>query len=385
MKILIATDCYIYNLGGITASILALSKGLRQYGHEVKILALSNSNKSFRNEDDYFIKSIPAFYYPGLRMSFVRKDPLLKELEEWKPDIIHVQTEGSALRFSNMLMKHCNATMIMTCHTDYGCYLFGKEKGFFVFKLLESSIGRILYRNATKVIAPSQKAAEFSFLQMVQNRVTVIPNGMELEKYQKHFSSKERQEFRKSIGIDDNTKVILSISRLSKEKNIQELISILPKLKEKYQNVKLLIVGDGPYKKHLEKMSEKLQLQDYIIFTGRIPSDDVWKYYSIGDIFVSASNFEVHSMSYLEALANGLPLLCREDDSLKGVLEHNENGLIYCSQDEFINCACKLLIDDNLRNNMANCSYKKAEKFSSKVFANSMIKVYNEAINESKK
>ena len=124
MKILIATDFYIYNLGGITTSVLALSNGLRQYGHEVKILTLSNTNKSFKNGEDYFIKSLPSFFYPDMRVSFVRKDPLLDELEAWKPDIIHVQTEGSSLRFSNMLRKRCNVTMIMTCHTDYGYFIF---------------------------------------------------------------------------------------------------------------------------------------------------------------------------------------------------------------------------------------------------------------------
>ena len=80
MKILITTDCYIYNLGGITASVLALSNGLRSRGHEVRILSTSNGNQSFHNGDDYFIRSFPAFYYPGLRTSFALNDPLLKEL-----------------------------------------------------------------------------------------------------------------------------------------------------------------------------------------------------------------------------------------------------------------------------------------------------------------
>ena len=83
MKILIATDCYIHNLGGITASVLALSNGLRCRGHEVRILAMSNDNQSYHNGEDYFIRSFPAFYYPGLRTSFALNDPLLKELAAW--------------------------------------------------------------------------------------------------------------------------------------------------------------------------------------------------------------------------------------------------------------------------------------------------------------
>ena len=188
-----------------------------------------------------------------------------------------------------------------------------------------------------------------------------------------------------SLGIDDNTKLFVCISRLSKEKNIRELISYLTKLHKEYQDVKLLIVGDGPDKNHLEKMVAKFNLRDSVIFTGRISSDEVWKYYAISDIFVSASTFEVHSMSYLEALANGLPMLCREDDALKGVLEYNKNGFSYHSQNEFIEYAYELLSNDNLRKKMADCSYKKAEDFSNDVFASSMVKVYINAINESAK
>lgn len=57
MKILISTDCYMFNVGGITASVLALCAGLRHLGHEVKTLSLSNRYQSFRDKDDYYIKS----------------------------------------------------------------------------------------------------------------------------------------------------------------------------------------------------------------------------------------------------------------------------------------------------------------------------------------
>ena len=382
MKILIATDCYIYNLGGITASVLALCAGLRKHGHEVKVLGSSNNHKSFKDGDNYFIKSFPALYYPGMRISFAKRDPLIRELEEWKPDIIHIQTEGTARRFSNRIMKHCNIPAVMTCHTDYGHFIFGKGKNLPPVKALSSLIGSYLYRNASEIIAPSQKAAEFPFLHKVQDRVIVIPNGMELEKYRNHFSSQERHDFRSTLGIDDKTIVLTSVSRISKEKNIRELISFLPMLLEKWKDVKLMIVGDGPDKEHLENMTKELNLESSIIFTGRIPSKEVWKYYAAGDIFVSGSTFEVHSMSYLEALPNGLPLLCREDKALKGVLDNGKNGYIYHSQEEYNDFAYKLLSNDELRKNMASNSYNKAEEFSSEAFAASALKVYNDVINK---
>ena len=183
MKVLIVSDCYTFNMGGVTASILALQKGLRHYGHEVKTLALSNCNKSYREGEDYYIRSFPAYYSPDIRISFAKHDPLIHELEEWKPDIIHVQTESTALRFANAINKCCNVPMIMTCHTDYVYFMFGDKKNIPLIRALSSSIGYALYRKAIRVIVPSEKAAKFSFLNRLTDRINVVPNGMEIEKY----------------------------------------------------------------------------------------------------------------------------------------------------------------------------------------------------------
>lgn len=378
MKILIATDCYLFNLGGITASVLALCAGLRRKGHEVKVLSTSNCNQSFRNGDDYFIRSFPAFYYPGMRISFAMRDPLLRELEEWGPDIIHVQTEGSALRFSLRIMRHCKVPLVMTGHTDYGFFVFGRLRFLPPVKTIMALLGGLMYRHASVLTVPSQKAAGFPFVQKLRSRMTIIPNGIELEKYQKKLSATKRQSFRLSIGIEDSTGVLVSVSRISKEKNIRELISFLPGLLKKRQDVKLLILGDGPDKSYLEKTVKKLKLRDKVLFTGRIPSDEVWRYYAASDIFVSASTFEVHSMSYLEAMAGGLPLLCREDEALLGVLDEGINGHIYHSKKEFVNYAFKMLSDDGYRLKLAKASLQKAESFSNDVFADAMLRVYED-------
>ncbi len=385
MRVLISTDCYLFNIGGITASVLALCTGLRRLGHEVKTLSLSNCNKSFKDGDDYYLKSFPAFYYPGMRMSFAMRDPLLKELEEWNPDLIHIQTEGSPRRMSLKLSKQSGAPIVMTCHTDYGHYVFGEFRSLPPAKAILSNVGKILYRQAARVTVPSQKAADFPFLRSVQDRLIVIPNGMETEKYRKHLSEHERRAFRASLGIGGNAGTLVTASRLSKEKNVGELIAFLPGLLKKDPAVKLLIVGDGPHKKKLERLAEKLWLRDNVIFTGRIPSEDMWRYYDAGDLFVSASTFEVHSMSYLEALANGLPLLCRADDALIGVLEHNKNGMAYHNESEFADFALQILHQKKLREDMGRYSLRKAMDYTCETFASSMLAVYEEALNNSEK
>ena len=380
MRVLIATDGYRYNLGGVATSVLALSAGLRGRGHEVRVLALSNCHRSFRDGDDFFIRSFPALFYPDMRMSFAVRDPLLRELEAWEPDVIHIQTEGSARCLALRVQRQGHAPVVMTCHTDYGHFIFHGLKTAAPVKALMRTAGKLLYRCADRVTTPSHKAAAFPFLDAVRDRITVVPNGMEIEKYQRHFTAEARRAFRASLGIGDGTGVLVTVSRLSKEKNIQELIAYLPGLLKRVPDTKFLIVGDGPYRQKLEKLTERLGLTDRVIFAGRVPAEDVWQYYDAGDVFVSASTFEVQGMTYDEAMVCGLPLVCRDDACLVGVVEQRKNGMTYRTEAEFVDYAAEILGDDRLRAEMGDCAARKADDFSCDAFAGAMLQVYADAI-----
>ena len=382
MKILIATDFYKNNLGGVTSSVFALRAGLRNYGHQVKVLAMSKNTKSYHKDDDYLLGSVPAYYAPDMRFSFLINDPMIKELIEWKPDIIHVQSEGSALMMSKKIQEKCDVPLIMTSHTDYAYFVFGQMKNKAFIEKISALAGEIFYHSAFKIIVPSKKALDFSFLQPYRDRLIVVPNGIELDKYQKSLNEDEKKELRKELGIPDGNKILSAITRVSKEKNIQELIDYLPDLLKESPQTTLLIVGDGPYKKNLESLVEELSIQDHVVFTGRVPFIEIWRYLSLSDVFVSASVFEVHSMSYLEALAQGLPLLCREDDALIGVLDQGVNGYIYKTREEFVDYGKKILTDEELRKKLGSESLEKAQEFSSERFAENMIRVYEDTIKE---
>ena len=382
MKVLISTDFYKNNLGGVTSSVLALCAGLRHYGHEVKVLALSENTRSYQEGDDYLLGSIPAYYAPDMRLGFNIHDPLIKELIQWQPDIIHVQSEGSALTIAKKIQKEVNAPLIMTSHTDYAYFVFGEFKNKALIEKISALVGELFYQPAYKIIVPSKKALSFSFLQPYKDRLIVVPNGIELEKYQKTLSEDEVKQLKKDLGIPSNNRIISAITRLSKEKNIQELIDYLPDLLEVSPDITFMIVGDGPYRTNLETMVEKIDLQEHVVFTGRVPFNDIWRYLAMSDIFVSASVFEVHSMSYLEALAQGLPLLCREDDALDGVLEHGINGYVYNAKEEFVEYGNRILKDDGLSRKLKEGSMQKASTFSSEKFAEAMIAVYEDVIKQ---
>lgn len=384
MKILMASDCYIFQTGGVTNVVLSLVHGLRAKGHDVRVLALSDSSQSYKDDYSYFIGSYPAFYYPEQRRSRITKDPLFDELIEWKPDIIHLHTEGSISRMVDIIAKKTQAPVVMTTHTDYAHFIFGVFRNTPPVWLLAKIWGGKTYKRTSAVIAPSEKARHFLTLQSVRDRIRVIPNGIEPEKYQREVSPERRAELFRECGFEDNGYTCIVVSRVSKEKNIRELIRYMPDLLKRVPKAQLIVAGDGPDRKSLEEKCSKGILSEHVRFLGRVEPDRVYEYYAIGDIFLSASTFEVHSMSYLEALSCGLPIVVREDKSIEGVVFHGENGFIYRTEREYIMSVAKILENPALKKKMSENAVRIAAEFTAERCVERTFELYEAVLNQQK-
>lgn len=376
MKVLLATDCYLFQTGGVTGVVLALEDGLRKKGCEVKVLALSDSCHSYREGDSYFLRSIRFPDYPEHRITFARHDPLLDELIAWNPDLIHIHTEASAGWKAKAIAEKTDSPVIMTTHTDFEYFIFGRFRSVLPVRILAGVLGRWAYRQAEAIVVPAEKARAFAHLKPYSDRVVVIPNGIRLEHCRKPVSPDEKKALLGKYGFRDNACTLLMVTRLSKEKNILEILRFFPALLKALPDAQLLIVGEGPDRKRLEAFCTDHHLSTYVRFAGRIPPDEVYRYYASGDIYVSASTFELHSLSYLEATACGLPLVCREDDSLRGVLEDGENGLIYRNEQEFVSAVSRILGSGQLREQMRAAALLRAEGTGAPRFAERTLPLY---------
>ena len=356
--------------------VIALADGLRRRGHDVRVLTLAGGRTTYKKDGDYFIRSVPSLIEPEIRFSFARTDPLLEELITWKPDLIHLHTEASVARMARAIAARTGAPIIMTAHTDYAYYAFGRFQTARPVCAIMRTIGKKVYGCANRITVPSEKARSFPQLQAVADRIALVPNGIQLDRYQKPVSPEEKASLFRRWSLTDNGYTLVMITRVSREKNIMEILRFLPALSRALPAVQLLIVGDGPDRKRLEQYTGKNRLSDRVRFTGMVLREEVYRYYAMGDVFVSASLFEVHSLSYLEAMACGLPLVCREDDALRGVLEHGENGLIYRTEEEFVRSVERILSDQGLRKRMRENALQKVRSFSNQRFVDHMIEQY---------
>lgn len=380
MKILITTDLFTVTTNGVVTSLRNLWQEMKRRGHDVKILTFSESKKTYKDEAEgvYYIgSSSMEWVYPGVRMPKTYRGKLVKELINWKPDIIHSQCEFFSYFFALRIAKKTGAKLVHTYHTmyeDYAGYVIKFSKKFGKFAVRKFSKNRL--DKSDWVVAPTSKVKELLVRYKVEPPVSVIPTGISLDQHKQRISTEERLERRAAFGINEGDVVMVNLGRLGHEKNVDELISYYSKALEKHDNLKFLIVGDGPAREKLEKQTKALGLSGKVIFAGRVDPKEVQKYYQLGDIFVSASTSETQGLTYIEGAANALPLLCRKDPCLDDVIEEGANGYSYTTEEEFLKFISKMADDDEWRKNASSRSAEISIKFDKSVFGDSVEEIY---------
>ena len=133
------------------------------------------------------------------------------------------------------IAKSAGAPIVMTAHTDFAYFIFGRFRGDPILKKLFAIWGKHAYRLAKAVIVPSEKAAALPQLASTANRLTVIPSGIQLERYQRPVSSEQRAALFRRYGLADNGCTLVMVTRVSREKNIAEILRYFPALRRTWK------------------------------------------------------------------------------------------------------------------------------------------------------
>ena len=157
-------------------------------------------------------------------------------------------------------------------------------------------------------------------------------------------------------------------------------MDVMPSIFEDHPDYKFLIVGDGPSKKDLEEQAKKLNIQDNVIFTGKVPYDQVPKYYNIGDVFVNASVTETQGLTFIEAMAAEIPVVAKYAPNLSEFIHTNENGILVKKVSDFKNAIVNVIENSNLRNTLISGGRKTANEYSVEVFGDKLEMLYSEIV-----
>lgn len=380
MKILLTTDTYFPVINGVVISTYNLYNELRMLGYEVKILTLNQSDVEKIEGDVYYLRSRGIRIYPGVRIGNPFLCGVLKEIVEWKPDIIHSQTEFTTFAVSRIIRRKLHIPEVHTYHTMYEDYMHYIKIPSKIGKSISRKLTAKLLNSIDAVITPTKKVQDTLRSYGMNTGSYIVPTGIDLSKLKNRISDKERQDILDKYNIPKDSKILIYIGRIAKEKNLDELISFYSKI-YKERKIVFIVVGDGPFLKELKYSVKKLDINNKVIFTGMIQNKDIGKYYQIGDVFINSSTSETQGLTYIESLASGTPVLCRYDKCNDDLIIDGINGYKYKNEGEFKEYLDIMISDDNLLRDLKNNTSINLEKYSTYNFAKNVEKIYINIIN----
>lgn len=336
MKIGFFTDTYFPQVSGVATSIKTLKEELEKHGHQVYIFTTTDPNAKEFEEDIIRMPSVPFVSFKDRRIVVRGMWYAYLIAKELELDLIHTHTEFGTGMLGKMVGKKMKVPVIHTYHTMYEDYLHYVANG----KVLRPShvkyFSRMFTNHTTGVVCPSERVIEKLRDYGIKTPMRIIPTGINIEKFERPDITEEMiTDLRTQFGFSDDTIMLLSLSRISYEKNIQAIINGLPEIVEKYPNAQLLIVGDGPYVEKLKDLALELSVQNHIQFVGEIPNDQVAIYYKAADYFVSASTSETQGLTYTEAMASGVQCVVEGNAYLNSLFDHESLGVTFETDEEF--------------------------------------------------
>lgn len=189
-------------------------------------------------------------------------------------------------------------------------------------------IYRMIYTKADHIQVISRWLAKRAKRYGYKKEVSVIPNGVDLEKFRNKKLETRNKELRQGLGIPENSKIIFTSSRLVKKNDIKTLIRAFKILVSNFSvSSFLLIAGTGDLENELKSLVKELKLDEHVIFLGHLQHDELIKYYSVADVFARASLSEGQGISFIEAMAAGVPVVATPVGGILDFILDRKTGL----------------------------------------------------------
>ena len=377
MRIGMMADTYKPHVSGITNYIELNKRYLERAGHDVFIFTFGDLE--YEDEEPRVVRSpgLPlqnTGFYLSFRYSRAAKH-LLQSM-----DIIHVHHPFLSGRLALRYARPLQIPIVFTNHTRYDLYAQA------YLPLMPEEISDSLLRTympnfceaVSLVVSPSAGMEKVLRGLDVKSPISVIPNGVELDRYHK-AEPLPRADF----GFESKDILFIYVGRLGPEKNLDFLLRAFNGVAQAFDHVRLLILGDGPARADLESLASSLGLSACVRFEGMVPYDKLPAYLAMCDAFVTASVTEVHPLSVIEAMGAGLPVLGIESPGVGDTIEDGRTGFL--TDEDAIAFAVKmtrLVTEHGLRCKMGEAAREESTKYAIERTMRIMLRYYENLVQE---
>ena len=387
MKILMLTWEYPPRIvGGIARVVHDLSHRLIKDGHEVTVVTYKEDDLlEYENDKGVKIYRVDNYmispnnftdWIMQLNFNLIAKATEIIN-EQGKFDVIHAH-DWLVTYAAKTLKQSYKIPIVATIHATEA----GRNSGIHddVQRYINDTEWLLTYESTDVIVNSNYMKCELQRLfGLPFDKINVIPNGVNLN----NFNGIDRDyDFRRQYAMD-NEKIILYLGRLVYEKGVQNLISAMPKILNRYHDAKLVIAGKGGMIEELRNQVKYLEIENKVYFAGYLDSKSVQKMYKCADVAVFPSTYEPFGIVALESMLSGTPTVVSDVGGLNEIIEHGVDGMkSYAGNPNSIaDSVLEILFNPQLSNNISkNAKAKVKSNFNWNKIAQDTHYVYERAI-----
>jgi glycosyltransferase involved in cell wall biosynthesis len=388
MKIAFASDSYWPRISGMAVSIDTFKRELEGLGHEVHVLAPSYptlepaaDEKAGRRNVHRFDSFVWPWSKEDCLVHFNQRARVHALLDELRPDVVHVHTEFNMSRFCWQWARANGVPVVFTAHTYWENYVHE------YMKFIPRTLGSWLVRTTTSriadqvdaVVVPTERMGGVLESYGVSRPMAVLPTGFQHDLFSGVSHNVERESsvlFQRHPQLRGK-RVMLTVGRLSKEKNHAFLVEVLDHLKASAPNLLWLVVGDGPDRAGLERTIQERGLADRVVFTGYLDRDVVKHAFALADVFAFASKTETQGLVTVEAMSVGTPVVAIGEMGTADVMRGDNGGFMVPDDvGQFAARVADLLANPELHRAKAEEALRYSRRFRARALAWDLANLY---------
>lgn len=313
MKIALVTETYPPEVNGVAMTLSRLVGGLRASGHEVEVVRPRQKHERGATED-FLVPGIPIPFYTSLRMGLPTVMRLEARWRTWRPDVVHVATEGPLGLASLTAAGRLRLPVTSSFHTNFHAY--GGHYG--VSALRDATLAYLRwFHNRTKLtlVPTRQMVGELAAERF--HGLAVMSRGVDTMLFD---PARRSPALRAEWGAAEGDPVVLYVGRMAAEKNLGVAVEAFLKIREREPSAKFVLVGDGPAREALAKAHPEFH------YAGMRRGEELATHYASGDLFLFASVTETFGNVVTEALASGLVAVAYDYAATREHVRDGVNG-----------------------------------------------------------